>query len=194
MNNARNTVALTALPADSITIRPAQLADIPTIHSIYAHHVLHGTATFEEVVPSVDEMQKRFLNITQSNYPYIVAEREGEVLGYAYLASYRSRSAFRYTVEDSIYLHKDSKGLGLGSLLLARLIELAEQGPWRLIVAVIGDSENMGSIKLHEKFGFKLTGTEPGTGYKFNRWIDTVLMHKPIDLGNTAPIAAPVQE
>lgn len=169
-------------------IRAAHINDLPLIHQIYCHHVLHGTATFEEVEPSLEEMQRRFESITQAGYPYIVAERDGVVIGYAYLSSYRPRNAYRFTVEDSIYLDKDCAGQGIGSRLLEQLITLAEQGPWRLMVAVIGDSDNKGSINLHEKLGFKLTGIEPGTGYKFNRWIDTVLMHKPIGLGNTAPI------
>ena len=172
----------------SFHIRPAQLSDIPDILNIYSYHVLYGTATFEEEVPSLENMRNRFTQITQASYPYIVAEENGVVIGYAYLSSYRPRKAYRFTVEDSIYLHKDHLSKGLGSALLQRLIAEAEQGPWRLMIAVIGDSQNHGSIKLHEKLGFTLTGIEPASGYKFNRWIDTVLMYRAIGLGATAPI------
>ncbi|NOL49987.1 GNAT family N-acetyltransferase [Pelistega europaea] len=167
------------------TVRLATLNDIPAIQAIYAHHVLHGTATFEEEVPSVEEMAQRFHQLTDNGYPYIVAEIEGKVCAYAYLGRYRPRRAYRFTVENSIYIDKNFTGKGIGTLLLTELIRLAEQGPWHLIIAVIGDSENHASINLHQKLGFEMVGVEPGTGFKFGRWIDTVIMYKKINGGNT---------
>lgn len=168
----------------SLVIRPTTLEDIPRIQAIYAHHVLHGTATFEEEVPSLEEMENRFKYITRQGFPYLVAELEGKVCAYAYLSTYRPRRAYRFTVEDSIYIDKDFTGQGIGAKLLAELIQQAEKGPWHLIIAVIGDSENHASINLHKKLGFQMVGTEPGTGFKFGRWIDTVIMHKQINGGN----------
>lgn len=164
----------------SIHIRPAQISDAAKILAIYSHHVLYGTATFEEKVPTLEEMEQRIAHILHEGYPYLVAELENNIVGYAYLSRYRPRSAYRYTAEDSIYLHHEHGGKGIGGVLLAHLIDLAKQGPWHLLVSVIGDSKNVSSIKLHEKFGFTLTGVEPNSGYKFNRWIDTVLMHLPM--------------
>lgn len=169
----------------SIHLRHTTLADIPRIQEIYAHHVLHGTATFEETPPSIEEMETRFHNITGNGYPYIVAEYEGKVCGYAYLGVYRTRRAYRFTAENSIYVDKDYAGKGIGDALLGELIHLAEQGPWRLIIAVT-TGDNTASIRLHNKHGFTLVGKEPGTGFKFNRWIDTVIMYKQINGGNNS--------
>ncbi len=169
----------------AISVRSTTLADIPHIQAIYAHHVLHGTATFEEEAPTVEEMEQRFHQITSNGYPYIVAEYEGKVCGYAYLGVYRSRRAYRFTTENSIYVDKDYAGKGIGDLLLKELIRLAEQGPWRLIIAVT-TGDNHASIGLHKKHGFTMVGTEPGTGFKFNRWIDTVIMYKQINGGNSS--------
>lgn len=168
----------------NLHIRPATLADIPQIQNIYAHHVLHGTATFEEEVPSIADMEDRFKDITLRGFPYIVAEANGKVCAYAYLGPYRTRHAYRFTLEDSIYIDKDFVGQGIGSRLLAELIKQAEQGPWHLIIAIIGDSKNYASINVHKKLGFTLVGIEPGTGFKFGRWIDTVIMYKQINGGN----------
>lgn len=170
----------------NITLRAATIADIPRIQEIYAYHVLHGTATFEEEVPSLEEMEQRFTHTTAKGFPYIVAEIAGKVCAYAYVSSYRPRRAYRFSVEDSIYIDKDYLGKGIGSLLLQELIDRTEQGPWHLIVAVIGDSENHASIKLHQKLGFTMVGIEQGTGFKFGRWLDTVIMYKPINGGNQA--------
>lgn len=159
-------------------IRMATLNDIPAIQAVYAHHVLHGTATFEEDVPCVEEMEERFHTIMGEGYPYIVAELDGQVCGYAYLGRYRPRRAYRFTLEDSIYIHKDFTGKGIGTLLLTELIKRAERGPWHLVIAVIGDSTNHASINVHKKLGFELVGVEPETGFKFGRWIDTVIMYK----------------
>lgn len=171
------------MSSSNFILREATLSDVARIQEIYAYHVLHGTATFEEEVPSIEEMKQRFLSTTHQGFPYIVVEFEGNVCGYAYVNTYRPRHAYRFTVEDSIYIDKDMVGKGLGHLLLKELIHRTEQGPWHLIVAVIGDSANQASIKLHKKLGFTMVGIEQGTGFKFNRWIDTVIMYKPINGG-----------
>lgn len=170
--------------SSTIRLRLATPADIPTIQAIYAHHVLHGTATFEEEAPSVEEMERRFHHITTNGYPYIIAEYEGKVCGYAYLGAYRTRRAYRFTTENAIYVDKDYAGKGIGNALLKELIRLAENGPWRLIMAVI-TGDNIASIQLHKKHGFTLVGTEPGTGFKFGRWLDTVLLYKQLNGGNS---------
>ncbi|WP_071058334.1 GNAT family N-acetyltransferase [Pelistega sp. MC2] len=176
-------MTLTDVPS-AFTIRKATLNDVPRILEIYSHHVLRGTATFEEEVPTLADMQQRMQKTLDAGFPYIVAiDDQGKVCAYAYLGSYRPRKAYRFTLEDSIYLDKDYTGKGLGSILLSELLSLAEQGPWHLIIAVIGDSENLPSIKLHEKLGFTLVGIEPGTGFKFGRWLDTVIMYKAINGG-----------
>lgn len=168
----------------SIILRAATTADAARIQEIYAYHVLHGTATFEEEVPSLSDMEQRIAHTLAQGFPYIVAELNGQVCAYAYVNSYRPRRAYRFTVEDSIYIDKDYTGKGLGTLLLQELIQRTEQGPWHLIVAVIGDSNNHASINLHKKLGFTMVGTEQGTGFKFGKWLDTVIMYKPINGGN----------
>jgi L-amino acid N-acyltransferase YncA len=153
-------------------------SDLPAIASIYAHHVLTGLASFEETPPSVEEMTERWRAVVSQGLPYILAEMEGRVVGYSYAGLYRSRSAYRFTVEDSVYIADGCGGSGLGSALLAALIERCRRGPWQQMVAVIGDSENQASIGLHRKFGFRHVGTLHRVGFKFGRWVDSVLMQR----------------
>ncbi len=172
------------MQTDTCYIRPAQAGDINAIQSIYSHHVLYGMATFEEMVPDVTEMYHRYEKIMAAGYPYLVAIYNNEVVGYCYVSAYRPRIAYRYTVENSIYLRYDMEKKGIGSQLLKALIHYCEQGPWRQMIAVIGGTENLASINLHKRHGFALTGIQPNTGFKHNRWIDTVLMQREIGEGS----------
>ena len=162
----------------SIKLRACLETDIPSITAIYAHAVTHGTASFELVAPDQAEMSRRRAALIEADYPYLVAERDDAVVGYAYAGPYRPRPAYRSTVEDSIYVAPEAQGSGIGSLLLARLIAEAEARDFRLMVAVIGDEESHGSIALHRSHGFDLAGTLPGIGYKHGRWLSTVLMRR----------------
>ena len=160
------------------TIRPATAADIPAAQAIYAHHVLHGTGTFELDPPSVAEMQTRFHDLSGRDYPYAVAEAGDEIVGFGYVGPFRERRAFRHTVEDSIYLHPDKRGLGIGSLLLNALIERSTAQGFTQMLALIGDSDNRASVALHAKFGFEPTGTMRQVGFKFDRRLDVVIMQR----------------
>ena len=171
------------------TIRDATAADIPQIQQIYAHHVLASTATFEDTPPTVEEMVRRLNDIQDQGLPWLVAEHEGRILGYCYAAPYRPRPAYRYTVEDSVYLADGESGKGIGRKLLAALIERCEQGPWRQMIAVIAGTQNQGSIALHRKLGFAHVGTQPETGYKFSQWIDVVFMQRALGPGGSTPPA-----
>ncbi|NVK17514.1 MAG: N-acetyltransferase family protein [Methylocystaceae bacterium] len=166
-------------------IRAAHADDIPRILEIYSYYITDTIITFEETLPSLKEMTQRFHEIEKLNMPYLVAAIDGRVQGYAYGGVFRTRVAYRYSVEHSIYLDKDAKGAGLGSLLMEELLKDLEQRDIRQVVAVIGDSQNRASIALHKKFGFTHQGTLPNTGYKFNRWIDTVLMQKELGDGES---------
>lgn len=159
-------------------IRAAIEEDMRAVTEIYAHHVRHGTATFEIDAPDSAEMDRRRLEILAHGLPYLVAEVEGAVAGYAYAALYRTRAAYRFTLEDSIYIHPDFVARGLGKVLMARLIELCEASGNRQMIAVIGDSLNIASIRLHERFGFRKVGVFEAVGRKFGRWLDTVLMQR----------------
>jgi L-amino acid N-acyltransferase YncA len=165
-------------------IRPATVLDIPAITSIYAHHVKHGLATFEEVPPDETEMATRFEEISGRKLPYFVAILDGEPVGFAYASSYRTRSAYRFTLEDSVYLKSDATGRGLGKLLLSRVIEEATSLGFRQIIAVIGDSAHRPSIRLHEALAFKHAGLLSAVGFKHSRWVDTVLMQRALGDGD----------
>ncbi|MDF2812520.1 MAG: family acetyltransferase [Microvirga sp.] len=171
----------------SILLRPSTEADIPAITAIYAHAVAHGTASFELVPPTEAEMARRRVALVEADFPYLVAERDGAVLGYAYAGAYRPRPAYRSTVEDSIYVAPDAQGSGVGRLLLRRLIDEAEARDFRLMVAVIGDAESHGSIGLHRSLGFEMVGTLPGIGYKHGRWLASVLMQRRLGPGMATP-------
>jgi phosphinothricin acetyltransferase len=158
------------------TIRDATVHDIPAIQAIYSHHVLHGLASFEEVPPGVDEMLSRFEAVREAGKPYIVAEVDGAIAGYGYASSYRTRSAYRFTLENSVYVDDNVRGRGVGMALLEALIARCRAGPWRQMLAVIGDSANHASIGLHRKAGFREVGVLRNVGYKHGRWLDSVLM------------------
>lgn len=176
----------------NLTLRPSSDGDIPAIAAIYAHAVLHGTASFELDPPSEAEMARRRVAILEGGYPYIVAERDGAILGYAYAGAYRTRPAYRSTVEDSIYVSPSAQGQGIGRVLLEALIEECAARDFRLMVAVIGDEDSKGSIALHRSVGFELVGVLKGVGYKHGRWLSTVLMQRPLaggmDESPTRPI------
>ena len=165
-------------------VRPAAPKDIPAIHAIYAHHVLHGLASFEEVPPSVEEIRRRFDDVTGQGLPYLAAEEGGELLGYGYCSLYRTRSAYRYTLEDSVYVKEGRQGKGIGKAVLTELIARCAALNYRQIVAVIGDSANMASIGLHASLGFVRAGNLRSTGFKFGRWVDSVLMQLPLGAGD----------
>lgn len=171
---------------NTITLRDAVLDDIPAITAIYRHHVLNGTASFEETPPDADEIANRFNAIRAKDMPYLVAILDGVIVGYCYACTYRPRTAYRHTVENSIYVAPDCVGKGIGSKLMKALVHRCEAGPWRQMVAAIGDSENAASIALHERHGFEMVGTFKKVGYKFDRWLDSVLMQRP--LGDHNPI------
>jgi phosphinothricin acetyltransferase len=175
-----------------IIIRDAAPADMADVARIYTPHVLHGLATFEEVPPGAAEMKSRHAMVKNLGLPYLVAELDGRIVGYSYAATYRARPAYRFTIEDSVYVEDGLSGRGIGSALLAALIARCELGPWRQMLAVIGNSANAGSIKLHERFGFKTIGTLPSVGFKLGRWVDSLLMQRPLGAGDTTqPDGAP---
>jgi L-amino acid N-acyltransferase YncA len=164
--------------ANSGTVRDAVEADMEKVQAIYAFHVLHGLASFEETPPSVDEMRARRAAAVAQGFPYLVAEVDGRIVGYSYAGPYRARPAYRHTIEDSVYVDETQHGRGIGTALLKTLLERCEGGPWRQMVAIIGDSANEGSIALHRRFGFKMVGTLTDIGFKHGRWVDTVLMQR----------------
>ena len=168
------------------TIRPSLPADLPAIRDIYAHHVLHGLASFEEVPPDLAEIARRRDDALARGLPHLVAEADGPVVGYAYAGPYRPRPAYRYTVEDSVYVAPDRIGRGTGRALLARLIELCEAAGYRQMVAVIGDSANAPSIGLHAALGFNRVALLPSVGFKFGRWVDIMIMQRPLGPGDTS--------
>jgi len=170
-----------------ISIRAASPADIPAITQIYAHAVRHGTASFELEPPDEAEMAARLQTLLKGRYPYLVAESGGTVVGYAYAGPYRARPAYRFSVENSVYVAPQAHRRGIGRLLLDRLISECEARGYRLMIAVIGDSAQAPSIALHRAAGFKLVGALEGVGYKFDRWLDTVLMQRSLGKGPSAP-------
>jgi L-amino acid N-acyltransferase YncA len=175
-------------PTTPLTIRPAALSDIPAITRIYAAAVEHGTASFELEPPDEAEMARRMERLREGGYPYIVAERDGAVTGYAYAGVYRPRPAYRWSVEDTVYIGPDHQRTGIGRKLLDRLIQEAEQGGFRQMIAVIGDSPNQTpSIELHRQAGFRLVGILENVGFKHGRWLDSVLMQRVLGSGGSAP-------
>jgi phosphinothricin acetyltransferase len=171
----------------TVTVRRAALADIPAITRIYAHAVDHGTASFELTAPDEGEMTRRFNELTTGGFPYLVAVIDGAVVGYAYAGPYRARPAYRFTVENSVYVAHDSHRRGVGKALLEALIEASTEKGFRLMVAVIGDSNQAASIGLHEAAGFKHAGVFENIGYKFDRWLDSVLMQRALGPGASKP-------
>lgn len=169
---------------DTLIVRDAREADLAAVQTIYAHHVLCGLATFEELPPSDEELAARRAAVVAVGLPYLVAERKGDVVGYAYANPYRSRPAYRFALEDSVYVAKELGGQGIGSALLRVLIARCESGPWRQMIALIGDRANAASIALHRKMGFRTAGTLEAVGFKLGRWVDTVLMQRPLGAGD----------
>lgn len=170
------------------TIRPARPSDLLAITAIYADAVLHGTASYELEPPSAAEMERRFAALAEASYPCLVAEAEGGVAGYAYAGPFRTRPAYRFTAEDSVYVAPEAKGRGLGRLLLSHLITACTDLGLRQLVAVIGDGHAASpSVALHEKLGFRHAGRIEGSGFKHGRWLDTVLMQLELNAGTAAP-------
>ena len=161
-------------------VRNATADDLGVMHEIYAHHVLHDTASFELTPPEPEEFARRFQAVQESGLPWVVAEVGGVVKGYAYAALYRPRPAYRFTVEDSVYVEPSAQGQGLGRDLLSAVIEASATAGKRQMVAVIAEGASRGSLSLHRKLGFRQVGTFSGVGFKFGRWLDTILMQRPL--------------
>jgi L-amino acid N-acyltransferase YncA len=170
-----------AAPQRTIAVRPASEADMAAVRDIYAHYVLHSLATFEEAPPTLEDMLMRRGASIDLGLPYLVAEARGEILGFAYAAAYRARPAYRFTIEDSVYVGSGLGARGIGSALLGELIARCEGGPWRQMLAVVGDSANSASIALHRRFGFELAGILRSVGFKHGRWIDTPLLQRALE-------------
>jgi L-amino acid N-acyltransferase YncA len=166
-------------------LRDAQECDMPAIAPIYAHHVLCGLATFEEIPPSIDELLARRTRIVAAGLPYLVAEVEGRVVGYAYASRYHTRAAYRYTVEDSVYVAGGFGRQGIGTALLQALVAHCQAGPWRQMLAIIGNSGNVASVALHHRVGFQQIGTLHSVGFKLGQWVDTVLMQRTLGAGDS---------
>jgi L-amino acid N-acyltransferase YncA len=172
-------------------VRAAAPTDAEALAAIYGHHVMHGFGTFEEAPPSPEEMEARRRAVTDYGLPYLVAEEAGRVLGFAYAGPFRTRAAYRFTVEDSVYVAPDAVGKGVGKAVLSEVLSACEQAGLRQVVAVIGDSQNAASIGLHRALGFVDAGMGRSFGYKFGRWVDIVWMQKPLNGGDsTAPVDA----
>jgi L-amino acid N-acyltransferase YncA len=171
--------------SSELLIRPSRDEDIAGIAAIYGHHVLHGLASFEEAPPATEEIARRRTELVVRGLPYFVAERNGKVVGYCYAGPYRARSGYRYTLEDSIYIDEAEIGRGIGRALLARVLERSIELGYRQMIAVIGGSETLPSIRLHEALGFTHVGVLGGIGFKFGRWVDTVLMQRALGPGLT---------
>lgn len=168
-------------------MRPARPEDLPAMHAIYAHHVLHGMASFEEAAPSLEEMRRRYEEVGARRLPWLAADFGGTVAGYGYCAPYRSRSAYRFSLEDSVYVRPGTEGRGVGGALLSALIRESAALGYRQLIAVIGDSANAASINLHASLGFLRVGTLRSVGFKFGRWVDSVLMQRPLGTGDGSP-------
>lgn len=166
-------------------IRPSTEADLPAITRIYGHHVLNGTGTFETTPPTEAEMAARRADVLGKNLPWLVVEQDGQVLGYAYGNWFKPRPAYRFSVEDSIYMAPEAAGKGLGRALLTELLAQLERGGTRKVMAVIGDSNNAGSVGVHRALGFTLVGTVASCGWKFDRWLDIVIMEKTLGAGDS---------
>lgn len=174
--------------ADEPILRDARESDMPAVQAIYAHHVIHGTASFELEPPTLEQMLQRRADICANGLPYLVAERDGEVVGYAYATPYRPRPAYRFTVEDSVYVREGMAGFGIGHALLAAVIQHCTASGRRQMVAIIGNSENSASIRLHTRLGFRQVGVFESVGFKHGRWLDTVIMQRELGEGaSTTP-------
>lgn len=177
--------------ASALLIRSATPDDMLAVQGIYAYHVLHSTATFEQTPPDVQEMRARLAQVREQGLPWLVAELDEHIVGYAYAGTYRPRPAYRYTIEDSIYLAQGQIGKGLGKALLEHLLIECEKGPWRQMIAVISGHDSRGSIALHRSLGFAHVGTQAAVGYKFQQWIDVVVMQRALGEGSQSHPADP---
>ena len=166
-------------------IEAATISHLAEIQSIYAHHVLHGAGTFEEVPPSVEQITVRHAKGVAAGYDWVVARDATGVLGYGYYGPFRERSAYDWTVEDSVYVREDVRGQGVGKAVVAELLRLAEARGFRQMLALIGDSDNIGSIGMHASLGFHRAGVMRACGVKFGRWLDVVIMQRPIGKADT---------
>lgn len=176
------------LPPYAIAVRDATDADMGAVRDIYAHHVLSGLATFEELAPSLEDMMARRAAVRAAGLPWLAAQIDGAVAGYAYATGYRARPAYRYTLENSVYVDAGRARRGIGGALLSALIARCEAGPWRQMIAIIGDTANVASIRLHERHGFTYVGTLTAVGFKHGRWVDSVLLQRLLgDGGATLP-------
>jgi len=173
-----------------LLIRPSTAADLPAITAVYAHAVLHGTGTFELEPPDLAEMARRRDDVLSKALPWLVAQAGDRVLGYAYANHFRPRLAYRFCLEDSIYLHEDAQGRGVGRLLLNELVSRCEAAGARQMLAVIGDAANLGSVGVHAALGFEHSGVLKAAGWKFDRWLDVVLMQRALGSGATLPAPA----
>jgi phosphinothricin acetyltransferase len=172
-------------PQSASSVRDAEPRDLPEIQRIYAHHVLHGLASFEEQPPDLAEITRRYESVRNPGLPYLVAEEAGRVQGYAYATPYRPRIAYRFSLEDSIYVDDAARGKGVGRRLLTELVEGCARLGYRQMIAVIGDSGNAGSIGLHAAVGFERTALLPSVGFKFGRWVDVVFMQRALGPGDS---------
>ncbi len=161
-------------------IRASRDEDVPAITAIYAHHVLNGTGTFETIPPTPEDMAARRADVLSKELPYLIAEQDGQILGFAYCTWFKPRPAYRYSAEDSIYMADGARGQGAGKQLLAALAKEAEAAGIRKLIAVIGDSANQGSVRVHEAIGFSPVGVLKSCGWKFGKWLDVVLMEMPL--------------
>lgn len=166
-------------------IRDAREADMVGVQAIYAHYVLHEMASFEEAPPSADELLSRRASVLGLNLPYLVAEMDGRVVGYSYASRYRSQTAYRLTIEDSVYVADEMRGHGIGTALLQALIARCEAGPWRQMIGIIGHTGGAASIALHKRLGFRPVGTVKSVGFKFGQWCDTDYMQRSLGVGDT---------
>jgi L-amino acid N-acyltransferase YncA len=182
MNPNQHPEMKATMPA-AVQVRPAKDSDIGDVQQIYHHEVLEGTASFELEPPSVEEMLRRFHTVREGGYPYLVAVMEGRIAGYAYVVAYRARPAYRYTVENSVYVARWARRRGVASTLLEALLTECESRKFRQMIAVIGDSAHVASIELHLRAGFRMVGTLEDVGYKFHRWLDTVIMQRALGPG-----------
>ena len=170
-----------------LLVRDSEPRDLAAIHGIYAYEVLHGLATFEEIPPSVADLSERRQAVLDLGLPYLVAERDGAILGYAYAGLYRARPAYRNTIEDSVYVSETARGQRVGRALLAKLVTRCETGGRRQMIAVIGNSANRGSVELHRSLGFEEVGTLKAVGFKLGQWVDTVYMQRSLGAGAATP-------
>jgi L-amino acid N-acyltransferase YncA len=175
------------LPNAEFAVRDSIKADMFAVQPIYAHYVANALATFEETAPTIEEMIARRKKTLDFGLPYLVAVSGDEILGYCYAGAYRMRPAYRHTIEDSVYVANGLGGRGIGAALLGELIARCEAGPWRQMIAIIGDSGNAASTALHRRFGFEPVGTLRSVGFKFGRWVDTRLMQRALGAGDSSP-------